>query len=252
MKEDGQATKYEKRRISLKKLKTLIVLGCFAAVVVFCGSAFADFEVYFMRHGETPWNRAKILQGSIATIDLTSVGVAMAEETAATLMRNGISFDRVYTSPYVRARHTAEILAKASDVKPVEEPRIRERCCGTAEGRPYGDSDGLARNMAAATGVESIEAVTVRVLDFLERELKPLDGKVSRVLCISHTLLLNILEKNLSNGEIRKSLLPNCCLHVLIYRNGRFVLKERAKIFYDEDHYRTTSSNADFKRGSPQ
>ena len=194
----------------------------------------ADFEVYFMRHGETPWNRAKVLQGSNALSDLTPVGVAMAEETAATLAREGVTFDRVYTSPYLRAKHTAAILANASDVKAVDEPRIRERCCGSAEGRAYRTADELDRNMAAATGVEPVDEVAVRVLDFLERELKPLDGKVSRVLCVSHTLLLNILEERLSDGVTRKRLLPNCCLHVLAFRDGRFVLEKRAQTFYDE------------------
>ena len=209
------------------------LIGLFCALVS-VGSAFADFEVYFMRHGETPWNRARVLQGSVSETDLTPVGVAMAEETAAALARDGIVFDRVYTSPYLRARHTAEILAKASGAKAVDEPRIRERGCGTAERRAYRTLDELARNMAEATGIESVDEVASRVLDFLERELKPLDGRVSRVLCVSHTLLLNILEERLSDGIVRKGLLPNCCLHVLAFRNGRFVLERRAQTFYDE------------------
>ena len=94
------------------KMRKFIGLVC---AVALGGSAFADFEVYFMRHGETPWNRAKVLQGSVSETDLTPVGVAMAEETVATLARDGVVFDRVYTSPYLRARHTAEILAKASN-----------------------------------------------------------------------------------------------------------------------------------------
>ena len=207
-------------------------IGLFCAMAL-GGSAFADFEVYFMRHGETPWNRAKVLQGSISMTDLTPVGVAMAEETAAALAREGIVFDRVYTSPYLRARHTAEILAKASDVKAVDDPRLRERCCGTAEGCAYRDLDELGRRMAGSTGVESVDDMTARVLDFLEHELKPLDGRVSRVLCVSHTLLLNILEAKLSGGEERKGVLPNCCLHVLTFKDGRFSLKERARTFYD-------------------
>lgn len=207
--------------------------SCLFCALALAGSAIADFEVYFMRHGETPWNRAKVLQGSISETDLTPVGVAMAEETAASLVRAGIVFDRVYTSPYLRARHTAEILAKASDVKAVDEPRIRERCCGTAERRVCRTMDELSRNMAEATGVESVDEVKARVLDFLEHELKPLDGKVSRVLCVSHTLLMNILEERFSDGGVRKGLLPNCCLHVLAFRNGRFVLEKRAQTFYD-------------------
>ena len=211
----------------MKRPSVLLVLLAMAA------SALADFEVYFMRHGETPWNRARVLQGSIGMTDLTQVGVAMAEETAATLTRDGIAFERVYTSPYLRAKHTAMILAKMSDVKVIDDPRIRERGCGSAEGLAYRNALELNRMMAEATGVESVEAVEARALDFLERELRPLDGKVKRVLCVSHTLLLNVLEKRLSGGEARKGLLPNCCVHVLTFKDGRFSLKERAKTFYD-------------------
>lgn len=193
----------------------------------------ADVEVYFMRHGETPWNRAKVLQGSVACTDLTPVGVAMAEETAASLAAAGTTFDRVYTSPYLRARHTAAILARDSDVRPVDDARLRERTCGTAEGKAYRTPDELARNLAEAQGIESLEAVGDRVMDFLETELKPLDGRAQRVLCVTHTLLLNVLEARLAGGETRKGLLPNCCVHVLSLKDGRFTLRDRARVFYD-------------------
>ena len=32
-------------------------------------------EVYFLRHGETPWNREKRIQGSTDWIDLTDCGI---------------------------------------------------------------------------------------------------------------------------------------------------------------------------------
>lgn len=207
------------------------VCGClFAAVAVL--TAHADFEVYFMRHGETPWNKAKVLQGSIAYTDLTPVGVAMAEDSARGLKAKGVTFDRVYTSPYCRAKHTASILAHAFGLKPQDDARLRERFGGKAEGRHY---DSLAELKTLMEGAETEDEVTARALDFLEHELKPLDGKVTHVLCVSHTLLLNIVERHLSpEGFTRKGLLPNCCVHVLKYHDGRFSIVERAKCFYDE------------------
>ena len=50
-------------------------------------------EVYFLRHGETTWNRAKVLQGSVPYTDLTKKGVRMAEETAKGMVSAGIRFD---------------------------------------------------------------------------------------------------------------------------------------------------------------
>ena len=206
--------------------------------LAFCGSAVADFEVYFMRHGETPWNRAKVLQGSIAYPDITAVGVGMAEDSAAEFLRRGISFDAVYTSPLRRARHTAEIVAATQGLDVRVDERLHEQRCGSCEGVRYGTSAGLAELMRTATGVESVESVGDRALDFLGRELAPLDGNVKRILCVGHTLLLSVIEARLAGRrEVGKDILPNCCVHVLVFRDGRFSLRERARVFYDSAKY---------------
>lgn len=213
----------------------------FAFVVLFLLCAFtgrAEFDVYIMRHGETPWNRAKVLQGSVAYTDLTAVGVGMAEDTAAEFKRCGLAFDAVYSSPYLRARHTAEILAAAQGLQVKVDMRFRERYCGACEGVRYGTAERLADMIAHATDAESVAAVGDRVMNFLEKELAPLDGKVRRVLCVGHTLLLSVIEARLrESSEIGKELLPNCCVHVLTFKDGRFTFKERAKVFYDPSKY---------------
>ena len=231
---EGQAAgrKNAGARVELRLFAALVV----AAVAVLTGRA--DFEVYFMRHGETSWNRAKVLQGSIAYTDVTSTGVGMAEDSAAEFRRRGIGFDAVYTSPYRRASHTAEIVAASQGLTAKVDARIRERCCGSCEGVRYESGEHLAELMKAADGVEPVEAVGDRAMDFLKKELAPLDGKVKRVLCVGHTLLLSVIEARLrGEREVRKDLLPNCCVHVLTFKDGRFALKERAKVFYDSAKY---------------
>lgn len=200
----------------------------------------ADFDVYFMRHGETPWNRAKVVQGSVPYVDITDVGVGMAQDSAKAFRREGIVFDRIYTSPYLRARHTAEIIAADQGLKPLEDARIRERDCVTCEGLRYGSGEELSALMQKGVGAgnESVEAVGDRAMAFLEKELAPLDGKVKRVLCVGHTVLLNIIEARLLGcGKLQKVLLPNCCVHVIAFRNGHFEMKERARTFYDPARY---------------
>lgn len=210
----------------------------FVLVAAAACAARADFEVYFMRHGETSWNRAKVLQGSIAHPDITEKGVGMAEDSAAEFLRRGISFDAVYTSPYRRASHTAEIVAASQGLKPKVDVRLRERCCGSCEGQHYGTAERLAEMMRSATGVESVKAVGDRAMEFLEKELAPLDGKVRRVLCVGHTLILSVIEARLKGErEVGKALLPNCCVHVLAFKDGRFTLRERARVFYDAGKY---------------
>ena len=64
-------------------------------------------DIYLIRHGETDYNKKKRLQG-VTDIPLNAQGIALAEKTAAGL--RDISFDRIYTSPLIRARRTAEII----------------------------------------------------------------------------------------------------------------------------------------------
>lgn len=223
----------------------------FLAVAAFLTvwSAKADFEVYFLRHGQTTWNRAKILQGSVADTRLTPKGERMAEHTAAGLVAAGIAFDRAYTSPYLRARRTAELVTAGLKMPAaVVDPRLREMGFGKYEGLRYEKGawpdDNLRRffedpetYVPQGEGAETIVQVRGRVRDFLENELKPLDGKVKRVLCVAHSLILGAVVRELSDGNVpeaaKRAIQPNCCVHVVRYANGRFTLEETGRVFYD-------------------
>ena len=64
-------------------------------------------DIYLIRHGETDWNKEKKLQG-ITDIPLNAYGIELAEKTAEGL--KDVPFDRIYTSPLIRAKKTAEII----------------------------------------------------------------------------------------------------------------------------------------------
>ena len=219
-------------------------------------AAQADFEVWFLRHGETSWNRAKILQGSVAYTALTPRGVRMAERTAEGLSRAGIRFDRVYASPYRRARQTADIIAGRQGLVPVADDRIREMCFGRYEGVRYvkgSYADDNLRNFFEGTGpyvpqgegAESFEQVGARLRDFLQRELVPQDGKVGRVLCVAHSLVLKSLLRELFGDAVpasaKATLQRNCCVHIIRYADGKFTLKETGRIFYDPAEFESAS-----------
>ena len=229
------------------KMKRCVSLLAFAAVF----AAQADFEVWFLRHGETTWNRAKILQGSISYTGLTPKGVAMAEATGDGMWREGIRFDRVYTSPYARTRATADIVSAKTGPKPIDEVRIREMCFGSYEGRKYGkDScpDENIRNfffgdaekyVPKGDGAETFAQVQARLRDFLKNELRPLDGKVARVLCVAHSLVLRSLVRELAgegaSAAAKNPLQRNCCVHTVKFSNGEFRLADTGRIFYDPE-----------------
>ena len=67
-------------------------------------------DFYIFRHGETELNRRRRWQGSGTDYDLTEDGVSQAEELSAKLAGKGIEV--IYSSPLLRARHTAEIAAR--------------------------------------------------------------------------------------------------------------------------------------------
>lgn len=58
-------------------------------------------DIYLIRHGETEYNRQKRLQG-VGDIPLNARGIELAEKTAEGLRE--ISFDKIYTSPLIRAK----------------------------------------------------------------------------------------------------------------------------------------------------
>ena len=65
---------------------------------------------YFIRHGETDWNRRHVYMGT-TDIPLNQTGIEQAEQAAQLLKRAPI--DHIVTSPLTRAHKTAEIIAAA-------------------------------------------------------------------------------------------------------------------------------------------
>ena len=77
--------------------------------------------IYVIRHGQTELNSRGVLQGR-SDRPLNETGIAQARAAAERL--RDIRFDRVYTSPLVRAVQTAQILAP--DITPVIDARLIE------------------------------------------------------------------------------------------------------------------------------
>ena len=70
-------------------------------------------KIYVLRHGETSWNRQRLLQGR-SDVELNENGRKLAKETAEGMA--DIPFDLVFTSPLKRAKETAEIVLNGRDI----------------------------------------------------------------------------------------------------------------------------------------
>ena len=201
-------------------------------------------EVYFLRHGETAWNKERRIQGSTAWTDLTEDGVRLAESTVRGLAARGLKFDRLFTSPYQRALHTARIIGDGLGLEPVADDRLCEISFGPYEGTQY--SDGLFaddniracfRNppaYVARDGAESFETVADRVKDFIYSELKPLAATCDRVLVVAHGGILRTVV-GLATGrplaDFWKGHQPNCCAHVATLDDEGFALVAQSVVF---------------------
>lgn len=204
--------------------------------------------IYFLRHGETLWNREKRIQGGISEIDLTDFGVELAELTRDGMAKRGLKFDRIYTSPYRRAMHTAEIVMEKQQCPLIVDKRIREKSFGPYEGKQVGEGKWVDENIrmcfknpvayVAPEGAESFQQVFDRVRDFLENEIKPLEGKCENVLAVSHggfmRALVCVIEK-IPLSEYWCGKQPNCCVHTLKLENGKFSILKQSEIFYDPE-----------------
>lgn len=91
-------------------------------------------DIYLIRHGETDWNRMKKLQGT-TDIPLNAYGIELAEKTAEGL--KDVPFDRIYTSPLIRARKTAEIIRGDRPIEIIETDGLKEISFGDYEGLCY-------------------------------------------------------------------------------------------------------------------
>ena len=79
--------------------------------------------IYLVRHGETDWNRAQRLQGTIDTA-LNRTGVAQADHVAERLRT--LAGAIVVASPLARARHTARAVAFRTHSVVVLDPLLVE------------------------------------------------------------------------------------------------------------------------------
>jgi broad specificity phosphatase PhoE len=96
----------------------------------------SDKPIYtfvFVRHGESVGNVESRWQGQSDYV-LTDKGRAQARALAQRWKSEGVKFNSIISSPLVRAKETAEIVAAALDSKVELDPILMERHIGEMEG----------------------------------------------------------------------------------------------------------------------
>lgn len=95
--------------------------------------------IALVRHGETEWNRERRWQGSQG-VGLNQTGRCHA--VAAARILGGLPWQWMTSSPAVRARQTAAMIADGLGQMPVEiDDELVEQHFGVAEGMPIAEAD---------------------------------------------------------------------------------------------------------------
>ena len=94
-----------------------------------------EHPFYFLRHGETEWNKTHRTQGQLDS-QLNDTGRAQAQRAADLL--EGEPIERIVASPLSRARHTAEAVAVRHDIEIVFDDELKECHLGDHQGEPHG------------------------------------------------------------------------------------------------------------------
>ena len=174
--------------------------------------------IYIIRHGQTEKNRANVLQGR-SDIPLNDSGRQQAEEARNRLIKAGIHFDLVYTSPLIRAVQTAAIIAEG--IPQLKDGRLIEMDYGPFEGmdlaNPAPEVLEFFRDFVhnpAPNGMEPLQAIVVRLGSFLE-EIRE-EAAEKNILISTHAIAMKGALEYLtpdSGGSYWSKFIGNCAVY---------------------------------------
>lgn len=203
-------------------------------------------KIYFVRHGETDWNKERKIQGQV-DIPLNEFGRHLARETAKGL--RDVPFDVCFTSPLGRARETAQIILQGRDVPILEDKRILEmnfgvlegKCC-SKEGWDVPDSFQMffddPVHYQAPEGGEDFQAVRERTGDFLNWLFAQEQYRDSTVLVTTHGAAMAGLLNNLKKKPLAEywgvGVHKNCGVTEVEVSDGRIDIISENKVYYTD------------------
>jgi len=193
-------------------------------------------KIFLVRHGESEANAKDLYQGQRLDSPLSSHGLEQAQRIAERLKDEKI--DAIYSSDLLRARETAEAIAKFHNLKVITDRRLREFDLGD-----FGEKENRWELLQAHKKAESVkrgitpwevEAIGgesefnhFKRTDEFFRELikKPYEG----VCVVSHGGTNKVFFGTIGHAS-RDTMysIPqkNCCLNEIEYSGGLWVVKK--------------------------
>lgn len=224
-------------------------------------------KAYLIRHGETAWNHERRVQGR-TDIPLNEAGEETARITGRSLKGEGISFDRIYASPLLRAYRTAELIREEtkSQCQIEKKELLVEFGFGALEGmvipkigsdprlKKYRDCFTNPESYHPEEGGESYEALLERGRRSIDELLLPLEkglpeGNVA--VCCHGAMIRSMLLylKKLPLSEFWELSQLNCCVNCLEISDGQVRILFENKLFYEPEKDRRLGPTTMLKRG---
>ncbi|MDR1134023.1 MAG: histidine phosphatase family protein [Synergistaceae bacterium] len=201
-------------------------------------------RIFFVRHGETDWNREFRYQGG-SDIALNENGRSQARKTGLRLSR--VSPRAVFSSPLLRAYRTAEAIMRenAASVPIGAMDDLREISFGEWEGltaseiaeRHASDYDAWRENpfSSSPTGGESFESVRLRSARAAEA-VKSAARPGETILAVAHGVVLRALAASLMGVDDLRPMwrmrFDNCSVSAIDLWGGRPSL-----VFLNDTHH---------------
>ena len=200
------------------------------------------YTIYIVRHGETDNNKKRVLQGR-SDLPLNEVGIKQAEKVKEYFAEKDIQFDKVYSSPLIRAIKTAQIITgstqvgsdatdNSADAVPfVLDDHLLEMDYGPYEGCSLLDpppeiieffSDFV--NNPAPEGMENLSNLVARMGRFMESLKKEGD---QTILISTHAIAMKGILEHLtpeSHGAYWNKHITNCAVYRTTFSDGAFTV----------------------------
>lgn len=173
--------------------------------------------ILLIRHGETDWNIEGRYQGQ-ADPPLNSKGIKQAQQLSQKLSRSSI--DIIYTSPLLRTRETANIIAGNLGVQIIDDPRLMEIHQGDWQTRLRSEIEALYPDLFAAwestpwdvspPGGENLVDVQKRVYNAIDDIVTRKSGR--KIGLVTHRIpiaLIKVRYQGMDPDIVRTLHLPN-------------------------------------------
>jgi len=175
-------------------------------------------RLHIIRHGQTEWNKKKLIQGILDDVPINDTGRDQAQALAENLKRN-YQVDVVYASKTTRAQQTAEIFCKICGKNITTSEDIHEIDFGIFSGSSIFEIEEKFPDYFTAfrafvknnqeLGVkrpqipkgETMDHIEARIKSFVTRILAEHRGK--HIAAVSHGSFIKCLITYLSGGDIR-------------------------------------------------